>query len=73
MNREAAVLGLPAYTIFAGALGKVDQYLIDQGRLTVLQDASQLKVDRRPRRDVRLQKSGTALLKQVTDAMLSVA
>jgi predicted glycosyltransferase len=73
MNREAAVLGLPAYTIFAGALGEVDQYLIDQGRLTVLQDASQLKVDRRPRREVHLQKSGTALVKQVTDAMLSVA
>jgi hypothetical protein len=34
MNREAAVLGTPAYTIFAGRLGAVDQELIRRGLLT---------------------------------------
>jgi predicted glycosyltransferase len=33
MNREAAVLGTRAYTVFNGKLGAVDQYLIDRGRL----------------------------------------
>ena len=34
MNREAALLGTPAYSIFAGPLGVIDQELIRQGRLT---------------------------------------
>jgi len=33
MAREAAALGIPAYTIFAGRLGGVDSRLISQGRL----------------------------------------
>jgi len=33
MNREAAILGTPAYTIFAGRLPAVDQSLIDLGRM----------------------------------------
>jgi predicted glycosyltransferase len=33
MNREAAALGVPAYTIFAGPPAAIDQYLIDTGRL----------------------------------------
>jgi uncharacterized protein len=33
MNREAAVLGTPTYTIFRGKLGAVDQFLIDNGRM----------------------------------------
>jgi uncharacterized protein len=33
MNREAAVLGTPAYTIFAGTQGAVDEDLIDRGLL----------------------------------------
>ena len=36
MNREAAALGVPAYTIFAGAPAAIDQYLIDAGRLTAI-------------------------------------
>lgn len=33
MNREAAALGVPAYTVFAGKPAAIDQYLIDEGRL----------------------------------------
>jgi len=33
MNREAAVLGTPAYTIFAGEQGAVDDDLISRGLL----------------------------------------
>ena len=36
MNREAAALGVPVYSIFRGTLGAVDKYLSDIGRLTLL-------------------------------------
>jgi predicted glycosyltransferase len=37
MNREAAALGVPVYSIFRGKIGAVDQYLADAGRLTLLE------------------------------------
>jgi len=37
MNREAAALGVPVYSIFRGKTGAVDQYLAEQGRLTLLE------------------------------------
>ena len=37
MNREAAALGVPAYTPFAGRLGAVDRRLIEEGRLRRLE------------------------------------
>jgi len=36
MNREAAALGVPVYSIFRGRIGAVDQYLAKTGRLTVI-------------------------------------
>jgi uncharacterized protein len=36
MNREAAALGVPVYSIFRGRLGAVDEYLSKTGRLTVI-------------------------------------
>lgn len=37
MNREAAALGVPVYSIFRGRIGSVDRYLADQGRLVLLE------------------------------------
>lgn len=37
MNREAAALGIPVYSVFRGRIGAVDQYLADNGRLILLQ------------------------------------
>jgi hypothetical protein len=37
MNREAAALGVPVYSIFQGKIGAVDQYLAQAGRLVLLQ------------------------------------
>jgi predicted glycosyltransferase len=37
MNREAAVLGTPAYTIYAGKMGSVDRYLIRKGKISLIQ------------------------------------
>ncbi|MCX5811613.1 MAG: DUF354 domain-containing protein [Proteobacteria bacterium] len=43
MNREAAALGVPVYSIFRGKLGAVDKYLVDCGRLTLLENEEGLK------------------------------
>ena len=37
MNREAAALGVPVYSIFRGKIGAVDQYLWSTGRLTLIE------------------------------------
>ncbi len=42
MTREAAVLGTPTYSVFAGKPAAVDQYLIDRGKLQVLADGAAL-------------------------------
>ena len=36
MNREAAALGVPVYSIFRGKIGAVDRYLSENGRLSLL-------------------------------------
>ena len=38
MNREAAVLGTPAYTIYAGKMGSVDHYLMDNKKIVLLRE-----------------------------------
>lgn len=43
MNREAAVLGTPTYTVFKGKLGAVDRFLIDSGRMTHISEFSELE------------------------------
>jgi uncharacterized protein len=47
MNREAAVLGVPTWTTFAGELGAVDRQLIAEGRLQVLERADDLVIRKR--------------------------
>lgn len=42
MNREAAALGIPVYSIFRGKIGKVDRYLADNGRLTLIEKVDDL-------------------------------
>ena len=37
MNREAAALGVPVYSIFRGKTPSIDRYLSDSGRLTFLE------------------------------------
>ncbi len=37
MNREAAALGVPVYSIFKGKIGAVDRYLNSQGRLVLVE------------------------------------
>ena len=47
MNREAAVLGVPTWTTFAGELGAVDRTLVEQGRMGVLERADDVVISKR--------------------------
>ncbi len=51
MNREAAAMGVPVYSIFRGKIGAVDHYLSEQGRLTLIESpedvSSKIKISRR--------------------------
>jgi uncharacterized protein len=48
MNREAAVLGTPVWSIFEGRLGAVDETLAREGRLRFLRDPAEIKIERKP-------------------------
>jgi predicted glycosyltransferase len=43
MNREAAALGVPVYSIFRGQIGAVDRYLVRQGRLTLIENVEDVR------------------------------
>lgn len=51
MNREAAALGVPVYSIFRGTIGAVDKYLSQSGRLVLLESvgdvAAKIKIEKR--------------------------
>jgi len=47
MNREAALLGTPTWTTFAGELGAVDRMLIEQGSMSILERPEQLVLEKR--------------------------
>jgi len=43
MNREAAAMGVPVYSIFRGHIGAVDRYLSNQGRLVLLETTEDVR------------------------------
>ena len=49
MNREAAVLGTPVWSVFEGRLGAVDERLAAEGRLRFLTDPGSSRSPRSPR------------------------
>ncbi len=58
LNREAVALGTPAYTVFQGVMGAVDNDLIERGLMVRLSSADELRLEKKPagasrtRRDV---------------------
>jgi hypothetical protein len=43
MNREAAALGVPVYSIFRGRIGGVDAYLAKSGRLVMIENVEEIR------------------------------
>jgi len=65
MNREAAALGVPVYSIFRGKIGAVDRYLADNGRLVLLENSddirTKIRFERRRIASTHHQSEGAAL------------
>jgi len=74
MNREAVVLGTPAYSIYAGKIGAVDRSLVADGRLHLIEvsrDIECLTIGKKQAQAVP-QVDGR-LLRQFVDVVLEVA
>jgi predicted glycosyltransferase len=76
MNREAAALGVPVYSIFRGKIGAVDRYLADNGRLVLIEHAEDLRskitLVRRSRPEALPNAARPALAKIVNDIVMLV-
>jgi uncharacterized protein len=48
MNREAAALRVPVYSVFRGRIGAVDTYLAKQRRLTLIESSEEIRSKIRP-------------------------
>jgi uncharacterized protein len=70
MNREAAALGVPVYSIFRGKMGAVDRYLADKGRLVMIETPEDVRIRIRPEKRVKAALDGRtrAALDQIMTA-----
>lgn len=76
MNREAAALDIPVYSVFRGKLGAVDRYLADKGRLVLLrsvEDVGAKLVLQRRRADMTFERNNAPLQKIVDDLVRIVS
>ena len=75
MNREAAALGVPVYSIFRGVHGAVDKYLAKHGRLVMIENCddvvTKIQLIKR-RREALLNANGSLPLTQITAAIEEV-
>jgi predicted glycosyltransferase len=75
MNREAAALGVPAYSIFQGKTGAVDRYLSEKGRLVLIknvEDIKKIKIQKRERPISKPEKN-VKLINMIVEEIMSVA
>ena len=75
MNREAAAMGVPVYSIFRGKIGAVDHYLSENGRLTLLESVDdiqqKLNISRRDKSSS-IDKSNKTTLNKIVDTIEEV-
>jgi predicted glycosyltransferase len=70
MNREAVALDTPVYTTFEGRLGAVDERLLEEGRLRLLSNPSEVSVRKRERSTAqRVRRDPAALVKLMLSAL----
>jgi predicted glycosyltransferase len=75
MNREAAALGIPAYSIFRGRLGAVDEYLAQNGRLILLVSEEDVKTKirfARRSRNAPLRVANVLTLRSIIDNIIDI-
>ena len=76
MNREAAAMGVPVYSIFRGKIGAVDRYLVEQGRLILLETADDVRtkimaVPRKQSKQV-LSQTNSPALQTIVQSVVSI-
>lgn len=75
MNREAAALGVPVYSIFRSKIGAVDRYLANDGRLVLLENAEDVRtkvVLSRRARPLTPDRTNRAALTTIVDHIISL-
>jgi predicted glycosyltransferase len=75
MNREAAALGVPVYSIFRGKIGAIDRYLAEQGRLIMIESVQDVRSKILPVRRIKEKEaifSDRMALKQIIAAIEEV-
>jgi predicted glycosyltransferase len=76
MNREAASVGVPVYSIFRGSIGAVDQYLQAEGRLVLVESlddvARKINLVRRSRKPL-AEVTSSRTLEFIVDAIGELA
>jgi predicted glycosyltransferase len=76
MNREAAALGVPVFSIFRGAIGAVDRHLSAEGRLVMVESLAEVEtkipIVKRPRKAV-AETTSKSTLNQVVDTIQEIA
>jgi len=76
MNREAAALGVPVYSIFRGSIGGVDKYLVSSGRLALIESVEDVRTKVVLKRRVPASRNNgqsSSVLDSVVEAIISVA
>ena len=75
MNREAAALRVPVYSVFRGKIGAVDRYLAERGRLVLLETVqdvrARIRVARRDR-PAKPQNSSDVTLNSIVKQIVAV-
>ena len=75
MNREAAALGVPVYSIFRGEIGAVDRYLAAAGRLVMVKSEEDVRTKillQHRHRPAEPEKADSGALKKIVDNVVSV-
>lgn len=78
MNREAALLGVPVYSVFTGKIGVIDECLTEEGRLTLVrkvEDVTKVKLQPREPVDLRtrmedISRRSRMLVSHIADALV---
>lgn len=70
MNREAAALGVPAASVYAGRWAAVDEYLVGEGRLRRVRSAEDVRALRAVKKPTRAPRRAAGVRAEVTDLIL---
>ncbi|MFH1148402.1 MAG: DUF354 domain-containing protein [Pseudomonadota bacterium] len=76
MNREAAALGVPVYSIFRGRIGAIDHFLAESGRLVLLETVedvhSKIILSRSERRSGQTGNKASAALQRILNIIEAI-